>query len=121
MISMKSGYINGIVPLVLLLVTLLLFSCEPSGFPTGNFWIVSIDVDPDYVYVNSEVTLTAFVENPDNEELVYDWRASGGTIYGSGNQVQWMTPPDPASYTIELWVRGESGEDYERKVIEVHE
>jgi len=96
-------------------------SCNPSKYPTGNFEILRIDVNPEVLYINMDVVLTAQIYNPNNETLHYKWEVSGGTLYGTGYSVQWHTPSENGSYLIELGVIGQSGEDYERKVVDVNE
>ncbi|MGQ9706128.1 MAG: hypothetical protein ACUVWP_03885 [bacterium] len=96
-------------------------SCHRLEYPTGDFEILRIDINPEDLYVNMDAILTAQVNNPSNEELRYKWEVSGGVVYGSGYRVQWHTPGMSGSYIIELGVIGQSGEDYERRVVDIKE
>jgi hypothetical protein len=98
-----------------------MLSCAGTKYPTGDFQILRIDVNPDNLYVNMDAILTAQVYNPNNEVLHYKWEVSGGTLYGTGYQVQWHTPSSSGDYLIELGVIGQSGEDYERLFVSVND
>jgi len=107
------------IPLISI-VMIFLINCniEPD-YPTGNFSIREIEIEPEPVYAGDIVTLTAIVDNPDNESLNYDWDVEGGTIIGDGYMVQWETPSLPGVYTLTLIVTGKSGVDKEERYIEV--
>ena len=58
--------------------------------------------------------------DPDEDELVYSWTVSGGTISGGGSTVTWTAPEDLGTYTITVQVSdGREGMATEQLTIEV--
>lgn len=104
--------------LVISIITLT--NCETDGdYPTGDFTIREIEISPYPVPAGGIATFTVIIDNPNNEELSYDWDIDGGTIIGSDRVVQWEAPTFPDVYTLTLTVTGKSGMDVEEKYIEV--
>jgi hypothetical protein len=75
--------------------------------------IQSLSVHPMNVLHGSTVTVTAVVEDTDDESLEYEWSVSSGSLIGStnGHEVLWATPDTGNSAVISCIVRNESGSD----------
>lgn len=57
--------------------------------------------------LGEEINIVATVEDPDTplDQLVYEWRATGGTISGTGSTVRWRAPDSGTQdYTLTLTV-----------------
>jgi hypothetical protein len=61
---------------------------------------------------SSSVQVTCTASDSDNDEISYDWAASGGDISGTGAVVNWTAPQEAGTYNITVVVRdGYGGED----------
>jgi hypothetical protein len=106
--------------LTILILSIFILCCDTnSEFPSGNFSIRDIEIIPYPCPAGETVNITAYVDNPDNEQLFYDWEVSGGQIIGDGYYVQWETPDIPDVYNLKLTVTGKSGTDIEERFVEV--
>lgn len=83
----------------------------PATGPSVNIApiIESISASSDRVEVDSEITLTAAVQDQETpiEQLKFEWKADAGTFSGDGAVVKWRAPKDiktPADYEIRLTV-----------------
>ena len=83
----------------------------PSTGPSVNIApiIESISANSDRVEVDTEITLTAAVQDQETpiEQLKFEWKADAGTFSGDGAVVKWRAPKDiktPADYEIKLTV-----------------
>ena len=47
--------------------------------------------------------------DPDNDQLTYVWKATGGKIIGNGPNIQWLAAGDPGTYTITCEVADGNG------------
>ncbi|GAB4171587.1 MAG: hypothetical protein Kow00108_06050 [Calditrichia bacterium] len=91
--------------LFLIIITM---SCkkDPSSPPEPLFELINITRSPQQVYINSSVTITANVYNPDNDTLRYLWKASGGTFDNyETNPVVWHSPDTMGvvSFTLQIF------------------
>jgi hypothetical protein len=70
--------------------------------------------DPDIVLTDYGSTITCTASDPDGDPLNYTWSANGGTLTGSGDTVEWMSPGRAGYFTIDVTVddgRGLSDSD----------
>jgi len=44
--------------------------------------------------------VSCLATDPDNDQLTYVWKATGGKIVGNGPNIQWLAAGDPGTYTI---------------------
>lgn len=86
-------------------------SPPPSTGPSVNIApvIESISASSDRVEVDTEITLTAVVQDQETpvEQLKFEWKADAGTFSGEGAVVKWRAPKDiktPADVDIRLTV-----------------
>lgn len=74
--------------------------------------ITSLTANPDSIFVNQLSNLTCTADDPDNDNLNYNWQALAGTINGTGSTVTWNAPSSEGTYTITCQVDdGNGGED----------
>lgn len=77
-------------------LALLLSACvqpEMAGFasgPNSNPIIKSLTADPPKGFVGRIVTLTVEAEDPDGDELSYQWFMTAGDVYGEGPVVSYV-------------------------------
>jgi hypothetical protein len=64
---------------------------------------------PEEVSVGTTASIIASAEDPDGDLLSYFWEASSGTIYGSGNEVDFEAPVQAGTVIIELRVADPNG------------
>jgi len=86
-------------------------SPPPSAGPSVNIApvIESISASSERVEVDSEITLTAVVQDQETpiEQLNFEWKADAGTFSGDGAVVKWRAPKDiktPAEFEMRLTV-----------------
>ena len=60
-------------------------------------------------YQTADVACLA--EDPDQDQLTYIWKASGGKIIGNGPNIQWLAAGDPGIYTITCQISDGNGGD----------
>lgn len=53
--------------------------------------------------------LTCVARSMNGEPLQYDWKATGGKIYGTGEKVTWLAPGAPIVYKITVTVTDSGG------------
>ena len=59
--------------------------------------------------------------DPNDDQLTYIWKASGGKIVGNGPNIQWLAAGDPGTYTITCEISdGNGGDAYFTITISVH-
>jgi hypothetical protein len=64
------------------------------------------------------ITVKAFVRNPKNKPLSYEYEVSGGKITGQGDQVVWdLTGIRPGTYTITASIKGKRRISTETKTL----
>ena len=56
--------------------------------------------------------VTCIASDPDDDELSYEWTATGGNISGTGAAVNWTAPQEVGTYNVTVVVKdGYGGED----------
>ena len=74
--------------------------------------ITSLIADADWVTPSSSCQVTGNAEDPDGDELSYEWSTSGGDISGTGSVVTWTAPDAAGLYNITVVVTdGYGGEE----------
>jgi hypothetical protein len=74
--------------------------------------ITSLIADADWVTPSSSCQVKCDAEDPDGDELSYEWTASGGDISGSGVVANWTAPEAVGTYNITVVVTdGYAAED----------
>lgn len=92
-----------------LLVLLLFFSCGSSddnsvNIDTGSSPIVSV-IDFSNGFAGDNITITATVDDEDNDITSYNWSVSGGSLSNINNtSAIWNSPNSSGIYTITLTV-----------------
>ncbi len=73
---------------------------------------ISLIADADWVTPSSSCRIECDAEDPDGDELNYEWSTDGGDISGTGSVVIWTAPDTEGLYTITVVVSdGYGGED----------
>lgn len=73
---------------------------------------ISLIADADWVTPSGSCRIECYAEDPDDDELSYQWSASGGNISDTGSIVTWTAPEAEGLYTITVVVTdGYGGED----------
>ncbi len=82
--------------------------------------ITSLISDVDWVTTLSSCQVECDAEDPEGDELSYEWSASGGDISGTGPVVTWTAPDAEGLYNITVAVTdGYGGEDTRSLAISV--
>lgn len=71
--------------------------------------IESIHVSPDTVAVGGSAMLELVAKDADDENLVYYYTTTGGSISGSGDTVVWNAPTQEGIYTTRVLVTDKDG------------
>ncbi len=72
--------------------------------------IIDVIWEPTKVVVDSIVTFTVYVSDPDpNEVFYFSYTASGGSIFGTDATATWQTPAEPGAYIITVEVVDSGG------------
>jgi subtilisin family serine protease len=74
---------------------------EPTNHPPK---IEDIFVNPTMVGPGENSTIIVTASDPDEDELSYDYSASGGSIIGKGAEVSWEAPNIDGTYSISIVV-----------------
>jgi hypothetical protein len=65
---------------------------------------------PELVIIKYETAdLSCLASDPDNDKLDYVWQATGGKLYGTGANIQWIAAGDAGKYTITVEVSDSNG------------
>lgn len=86
----------------------LTYSCSNSEDSTikikGSAPIISsIFIDVNGKFAGDEISITATVDDPDNDIISYDWTVSGGKFSKVSNtNIKWLSPGNTGSYIIKL-------------------
>ncbi len=82
--------------------------------------ISSLVADPVTISPQGQTTITCIASDPDKDTLNYNWRASGGSITGTGNKVTWIAPDEEGTYTITITVGdGKGGQNVDNVSVTV--
>jgi len=66
--------------------------------------ITGLIADADWVSPSSGLQVKCDAEDPDGDEISYEWTASGGDVSGSGALVNWTAPGAVGMYDIQVVV-----------------
>jgi hypothetical protein len=67
--------------------------------------IRSLAADKDWTTPSGTIQLTCDASDSDEDELSYQWTASGGAISGTGATVTWKAPVETGAYNIAVVIR----------------
>jgi hypothetical protein len=107
-INKKKRYllIVGIVAAAVLL-SILFYTMLANHRPA----ITSLAAEPERVLPSGSCQIVCTASDRDDDELSYDWSASGGSISGTGTTVNWTAPNSEGSYNVTVTVTdGRGGE-----------
>jgi hypothetical protein len=79
-------------------------------------YINSLVADADWTTPSGNIRVTCDVEDPDEDELRYEWIVTGGNITGTGSEVGWIAPQDVGKYDITVIVTDGHGSSDTKKV-----
>ena len=66
--------------------------------------ITGLIADADWVSPSSSLQMKCDAEDPDGDDISYEWMASGGDVSGSGALVNWTAPGAVGMYDIQVVV-----------------
>ncbi len=98
--SMQSRYLIG----MMIMAAALLLPAPACGTTATWPTITSVTADADWTAPLGSVRLTCSASNPDGGDLNYEWSASGGSITGTGETVNWTAPQQIGMYDITVEV-----------------
>jgi hypothetical protein len=84
--------------------------------------IISLGAQPNNVIPSGSCQIVCYATDPDgdDDELSYNWSASGGEINGDGATVNWTAPDSPGFYNVTVTVTdSRGGEDTDQITITV--
>ena len=99
----KKGFL-AITVIVAVAVLLLAPSCN-SLRPVIN----SLEAEAEWTAPLDSLQVTCDAEDPEGDELSYEWSASGGNITGTGPEVTWTAPEELGMYDITVVVENSQG------------
>ena len=67
--------------------------------------ISSLVADPDWTSPLGTIRLTCEASDSDEDELTYEWTATGGDISGTGAAVNWTAPQEVGVYNVTVVVK----------------
>jgi len=67
--------------------------------------ITSLITDADWTLPSGSLQVTCDAEDPDEDDLSYEWTADGGAILGTGAVVNWTAPQEFGVYRITVAVK----------------
>ena len=101
---------------ILLLVSALLLSgaCSPPPPPPpppppNQPPVINSLTAEKEMLVLSESQIVCAANDPDSDNLTYQWSADGGTIRGAGSSINWTAPDTAGNYTIKATVTDSEG------------
>ena len=71
--------------------------------------IDSLVASADWTLPSGNLDITCSALDPDDDELIYAWSTSGGSITGTGCEVVWTAPEQVGTYAITVMVRDTYG------------
>ena len=78
--------------------------------------ITSLVADADWTTFSGSIQITCDAEDPDDDELNYEWSTEGGDISGTGEVVNWIAPQEVGTYNITVVVTDGHGRSDTRKL-----
>ena len=84
----------------------------------ANHWpaIKSLEAEPEKVLPSGSCQIVCTASDRDDDELSYNWSASGGEINGEGDTVTWTAPSSAGSYDVMVTVTDGRGGEAMRQV-----
>jgi len=71
--------------------------------------ITGLAADADWTLPSNTLQVTCTASDPDGDELSYEWTASAGDIYGTGEAVNWTAPQEVGIYNVTVVVKDSHG------------
>jgi hypothetical protein len=62
--------------------------------------IINLQADPSQLEPHGTALITCDAKDPDGDNITYSWKASQGSLAGSGDKVTWTAPDNSGSFTI---------------------
>ena len=78
--------------------------------------IVSFEAEDTGCRKSTPVAVDCLAYDPDGDELIYQWTATGGEITGEGPFVSWVAPDELGTYTITVQVSDDKGGEAEESL-----
>ena len=97
----------AIMVIVAVAVLLLASSCTVNRRPV----ITSLEAEADWTAPLSNLQVTCDAEDPEGDELSYEWSTTGGNITGTGHEVIWTAPEEVGMYDITVLVSDSQGRE----------
>jgi len=70
----------------------------------------------DWIVPGSPVHISCAAEDPDGDELTYEWVSDSGEFYGSGTSVIWLAPEEEGPYWITVYAHDAYGAEALRAI-----
>jgi len=97
----------AIMVIVAVAVLLLASSCTVNRRPV----ITSLEAEADWTVPLGSLRVTCDAEDPEGDELSYEWSTTGGNITGTGPEVIWTAPEEVGMYDITVLVSDSQGRE----------
>ena len=101
---MNKNRCPAIIVIVAVIVLLLASSCN-SLRPV----ITSLEAEAEWTAPLGSLQVTCDAEDPEGDELIYEWTTTGGNISGTGPEVMWTAPEEVGMYDITVVVENSQG------------
>lgn len=109
---MTSGTSRTTCAIAIIVAAIGLAGCGGGGGGNRAPVITSLVAASQAVWPGGTTAVTATAKDNDGDALTYTWTANGGTITGSGRQVNWNAPQIGGVFTITCMVSdGKGGQD----------
>jgi hypothetical protein len=103
----------------ILFITLLLIiiQCSTPIESKNNAPVISsLSATPDTVESKETSTITCVANDPDGDDLTFDWSADAGSIQGSGSSVRWLAPDFTGQFSVTCAVDDGNGSSDTRSI-----
>ena len=121
--SYKNTFTSGIYhKAVALFIILCIGTClfEGCGVTNNSPIVNDLIFQSGPVVSSGSYDVKCIADDTDDDTLLYEWSATGGTVSGEGNTVVWKAPVSAGTYSIEVTVSdGKGGQTALRKSISV--
>ena len=101
---MNKNRCPAIIVIVAVIVLLLASSCN-SLRPV----ITSLEAEAEWTAPLGSLQVTCDAEDPEGDELIYEWTTTGGNISSTGPEVMWTAPEEVGMYDITVVVENSQG------------
>ncbi|MBI1932804.1 MAG: T9SS type A sorting domain-containing protein [Ignavibacteriales bacterium] len=71
--------------------------------------ILNFNAEPRKIDLGDETQITCFATDDDGDELIYEWKAENGIVFGSGETIKWTAPNTAGNYFISCKVSDGNG------------